>query len=144
MRKVAVAIALGFLLVFIYFADGPTVLARRATSPVAAAAREGSVTPVEGPSWLKHLGLRVSETRLGEMGDGPFIPPTPRREPDYPNRNNFALAGADLYRINCRACHNPEGTGAPPEINSLIGPVQRTSTSVPDWRSMSRATRLVR
>jgi mono/diheme cytochrome c family protein len=127
MRKVLVAVALGILLIVLYLEDGFTGLARRAQSRPAVSAREASVTPVEGPSWLKHLGLRVSETRLGEMGGGPSISPTPRREPDYPNRNNFAVTGADLFRINCRACHNPEGTGAPPEINSLIGPVQGMS-----------------
>src|SRR5581483_6048340 len=37
--------------------------------------------------------------------------------------------GADLYRISCRACHKADGSGAPPEINSLIGPVQAASVS---------------
>ncbi|MEP6995041.1 MAG: c-type cytochrome [Acidobacteriota bacterium] len=37
------------------------------------------------------------------------------------------LSGADLYRLSCESCHEPAGTGVPPEINSLIGPVQATS-----------------
>jgi len=39
----------------------------------------------------------------------------------------FFLAGSDLYRLDCRSCHGPNGDGAPPEINSLIGPFQGTS-----------------
>jgi mono/diheme cytochrome c family protein len=42
----------------------------------------------------------------------------------------FLLAGVDLYRLNCRACHGPNGDGAPPEIRSVIGPVQGTSPSL--------------
>jgi mono/diheme cytochrome c family protein len=41
---------------------------------------------------------------------------------------DFVLNGADLYRISCRSCHRPDGTGAPPEINSIIGPVQAASS----------------
>jgi mono/diheme cytochrome c family protein len=46
----------------------------------------------------------------------------------------FRLAGADLYRLNCRSCHGPNGDGSPPEIKSLIGPVQGTSPSLIEER----------
>lgn len=46
----------------------------------------------------------------------------------------FLLAGADLYRLNCRSCHGPNGDGLPPEINSLIGPVQGTSPTLIEER----------
>lgn len=39
----------------------------------------------------------------------------------------FTLTGADLYRLGCRSCHKMDGSGAPPEINAIIGPVQATS-----------------
>jgi len=39
----------------------------------------------------------------------------------------FMLAGSDLYRMNCQSCHGPNGVGSPPEIKSLIGPVQGAS-----------------
>lgn len=39
----------------------------------------------------------------------------------------FMLAGADLYRLNCQSCHGPDGTGAPPEIKSLLDPVRGMS-----------------
>jgi mono/diheme cytochrome c family protein len=34
------------------------------------------------------------------------------------------VTGADLYRMNCQACHRAEGTGAPPEIRSVLPAVQ--------------------
>ena len=117
-----------------------------------------SVTPVQGPSWLKHLGLQISQTRIGQMGGVEQAPPTPRKEPapageaaavelhsvlhrimskflSNPGQasrtynQQFLVTGADLYRLDCQSCHGPDGKGAPPEINSLIGPVQGTSPS---------------
>jgi mono/diheme cytochrome c family protein len=55
-----------------------------------------------------------------------------RSQPDQASQalnQPFQLAGADLYRLNCRACHGADGKGAPPAINSLIGPVQGTSAA---------------
>jgi len=46
----------------------------------------------------------------------------------------FSLAGNDLYRLNCRSCHGPNGNGALPEINSLIGPFQGTSVALLEER----------
>jgi mono/diheme cytochrome c family protein len=46
----------------------------------------------------------------------------------------FLLAGSDLYRLDCRSCHGPNGDGAPPEINSLIGPFQGTSPALLEER----------
>jgi mono/diheme cytochrome c family protein len=40
------------------------------------------VTAVEGPSWLRHLGLDVSQTRMGEMGGSEPPPVSGRREPE--------------------------------------------------------------
>lgn len=37
------------------------------------------------------------------------------------------LHGEDIYRLNCRGCHQESGQGAPPEINSVINPVRATS-----------------
>jgi mono/diheme cytochrome c family protein len=116
-----------------------------------------TVTPVQGPSWLHHLGLRVSETRMGEMGGLEPAPPGSRREAGEGTSSGtglgavmhhflslfgadrqeaerafsqtFQLGGADLYRLNCQSCHGPDGKGAPPEINSLLGPVRATSAA---------------
>ncbi len=42
---------------------------------------------------------------------------------------SFSLAGEDLYRLDCRSCHGPDGKGAPPEIKSLLQPVRGASPS---------------
>jgi mono/diheme cytochrome c family protein len=46
----------------------------------------------------------------------------------------FLLAGVDLYRLNCQSCHGPNGNGSPPEIPSIIGPVQATSPGLVEER----------
>jgi mono/diheme cytochrome c family protein len=46
----------------------------------------------------------------------------------------FSLAGSDFYRLDCRSCHGPNGDGAPPEIKSLIGPLQATSPALIEAR----------
>ena len=46
----------------------------------------------------------------------------------------FFLAGSDLYRLDCRSCHGPNGGGKPPEINSLIGPFQGISPALLEKR----------
>jgi mono/diheme cytochrome c family protein len=49
----------------------------------------------------------------------------------------ITLHGSDLYRFNCRGCHGELGHGAPPEIGSIINPVQATSVAV----TMDRMTK---
>jgi mono/diheme cytochrome c family protein len=88
------------------------------------------VTPVAGPSWLTHLGVTVDHTRLGQ-GSGQYAAPdgtrgAPQKE-SLAVRRNPVVTGHDLYRYNCQACHREEGTGAPPEIRSVLGPVQGSS-----------------
>lgn len=128
------------------------------SSRVSASPSAGLVTAVQGPSWLKHLGLTIPQTRFGQMGGTAPAPSTGRSEPEPGGANpssqslggamgrfmmgirqgkaadleeqSFVLSGADLYRLNCRSCHGPDGQGAPPEINSLIGPVQATSAAL--------------
>ena len=88
------------------------------------------VTPVAGPSTLHHLGLTIERSSMGWGGQWsppPSLVPSPQPHPDSQPGGAFVLSGADLYRISCRACHKPDGSGAPPEINSLIGPVQAAS-----------------
>jgi mono/diheme cytochrome c family protein len=103
-------------------------------------AQDPVVTPVAGPSWLHHLGLTYRESSLGRSGATYGPPPTPSTygppstpRPSQPNAAPLAvgkpvvLSGADLYRLNCQACHRAEGTGAPPEIKSVLGLVQGSS-----------------
>lgn len=116
------------------------------------------IPAAQGPSWLKHLGLPVSQSHMGQVG-GTNSPPassraklllttgastlpanlnsiiqrflsTLRADPQQASvilNEKFDVTGADLYRWNCQSCHGPDGQGAAPEINSVIGPVQGTS-----------------
>jgi mono/diheme cytochrome c family protein len=91
------------------------------------------ITPVEGPSWLKHLGLSRQKTAMGQMSStggrrsaagspawGLSSFPETLTQP-------FTVTGADLYRIDCQSCHGIGGAGAPPEIRSLLDAVRATS-----------------
>jgi mono/diheme cytochrome c family protein len=102
----------------------------RAAQPKSAQkAAEPQVTAVAGPSWLKHLGVAYDVTSLGR-GAGTYGP-----SPAQPQGNGtrltigqpVVLTGADIYRLNCQACHRAEGTGAPPEIKSVVGAVEGSS-----------------
>ncbi len=117
------------------------------TKPSDLRSPSSAVTSVKGPSWLKHLGIGMAETRMGQMGGTSPAPDTARREPEIAGRETsqrlsetFELIGADLFRINCQSCHGPEGRGAPPEIPSLIGPVQGTSAALIQRRMEQRGT----
>jgi mono/diheme cytochrome c family protein len=90
------------------------------------------VTPVEGPSVLRHLGLTIEHTSMGWSGQWgeplSTVPSAPIRSGKTGDvTTGFVLTGADLYRVSCRACHQADGSGGPPEINSIIGPVQSAS-----------------
>jgi mono/diheme cytochrome c family protein len=90
------------------------------------------VTPVVGPSWLHHLNLKFSDSSLGR-GAGRYGPTPTDPRPAIPDSTAFVpgqsrvITGSDLYRLNCQACHRTEGTGAPPEIKSLLSLVQGSS-----------------
>jgi mono/diheme cytochrome c family protein len=95
------------------------------------------VTPVEGESWLEHLHRSFDETSMGKSSGvyGPAAPMPgqwPRPYPALKLSNKFTgqsttLHGSDLFRLKCQGCHGVSGTGAPPEINSVIDPVRGTS-----------------
>ncbi len=113
-----------------------------ARHPRADAAAALDATAISGPSLLTHLDLGVTTSKLGQIGGKAAAPETPRTEPslrtftfgqgdlDGVLARRFTLTGADLYRLSCQSCHGPDGTGAPPEVNSLIGPVQGTSPAL--------------
>jgi mono/diheme cytochrome c family protein len=95
------------------------------------------VTPVEGESWLEHLHRSFNETSMGKSSGvyGPAAPmtsewPLPHSALKVSNKftgQSTTLYGSDLYRLKCQGCHGAFGTGAPPEINSVIDPVRATS-----------------
>ena len=93
--------------------------------------QDPSVTPVSGPSWLNHLGVRYDETTLGRSGAtyGPGPDQPAGAPPSIPLQvgRPVTLTGGDLYRLNCQACHRAEGKGTPPEIKSVFTAVQGSS-----------------
>jgi mono/diheme cytochrome c family protein len=119
-----IALAVGWLALPLVVRAGPA-------TPATGADDGYVVTPVEGQSWLKRLGLSRQITAMGQMGSvgqhssvsSPWGQSSLPEALDKP----FTLTGADLYRINCQACHNIEGIGTPPEIRSLIDAVRATS-----------------
>lgn len=99
--------------------------------------RDVSITAVEGESWILHLNRSFAETSMGktwELGPAPSDPweeVTPwqlKLSSSYASQA-VTLSGSDLYRLNCRGCHGESGQGAPPEINSITGPLQATSVA---------------
>jgi mono/diheme cytochrome c family protein len=92
--------------------------------------KDPAVTPAQGESWLNHLHRNFDDTSMGKTGQlGPSEDSATAGggvSPFFP-RSSITLRGADLYRVNCRGCHGEAGTGAPPEINSVINPVRAGS-----------------
>jgi len=88
-----------------------------------------TITPVSGPSRIHVLGLEFDRTSLGRVGRfGPSADAQPLQGTEA--GASFVLSGEDLYRLNCRSCHESDGRGVPPEIHSLIPPVRGAS---PAW-----------
>ncbi len=103
-------------------ADRPRARVRTASS---------AVTPVSGRSHLHRLGLKLHQSAMGwtgRLGPAPEAGVTGRAvsTPAVPPAD-MVLTGADLYRLNCRACHRQDGRGAPDEVRSIIDPVRATS-----------------
>jgi mono/diheme cytochrome c family protein len=110
-------------------------------SPLAGQAvgnRETPVTAVKGESWISHLHKRFSDTSMGKTYHAGPVAPMPGDKPSSAQEKlslDFAARtmefhGADIYRLNCRGCHEESGHGTPPEINSVIDPVRATSAEV--------------
>lgn len=110
-------------------------------SPLAGQAvgnRELPVTAVKGESWISHLHKRFSDTSMGKTYHSGPVAPMPGEKSssgqeklslDFAART-MAFHGADIYRLNCRGCHEESGHGTPPEINSVIDPARATSPEV--------------
>ena len=100
----------------------------------APARADTAVTAAAGPSWLTHLGIRFDDTSLGRgssrYGAAPDEPAVMRKPVTLAVERTVTLTGADLYRLNCQACHRAEGTGAPPEVRSVLPAVQGSSLAM--------------
>lgn len=89
--------------------DGPAVAARESSD-----GNRSQVTAVTGSSWLEHLGLEVSETRLGRMG-GRGAQPGPRgEEPELAARLEASGHGAAGMRAALRRVLSLVGRGEDP------------------------------
>jgi mono/diheme cytochrome c family protein len=98
---------------------------------------ENAVTAVQGESWIRHLHRSFGETAMGRTYNlGPA--PTASGETAVPWQIKLSPArfgqtttvhGEDLYRVSCQGCHGQFGSGVPPEIHSVIGPVLATSAA---------------
>ena len=103
-----------------------------------AGTKEAQVTAVEGESWIRHLRRSFNDTSMGRTWDLGPPPPMPGEEsPRWQMElsagyatQSVTLHGSDLYRLDCQGCHGGTGSGAPPEINSVINPVRATSVAV--------------
>lgn len=103
----------------------------------ATAQKAVTVTPATGESWTSHLHRALADTSMGKtglLGPATLVPePASARQSTtraqrlvFQAKESVALQGADLYRMNCRACHGEFGLGAPPEINSVIDAARAT------------------
>ena len=107
------------------------------TSPT----RSPLVTRVEGPSNFHRLALTIETStmgRTGVLGPPPDSPEVAPYESSERITQPATLTGADLYRLGCQSCHKTDGSGAPPEINAIIGPVQATSAPLMERRMRER------
>jgi len=107
------------------------VLLTHETLRAAPPRRAATVTPVSGPSWLHRLGVDVRATNLGRgagrYGPNPNDPAPARKARAVKLDSPITVAGDDLYRLNCQACHRAGGAGAAPDIKSLLPMVQGSS-----------------
>jgi mono/diheme cytochrome c family protein len=128
--KVASLVAVYLRLAGVAFGADSTVDARQVHKSALVRIVEGlRITPVEGDSWLRHLGSTFIASNMGRAGLLAAPPSNTLEQSPSPEGLNgdFILSGADLYRLSCQSCHKADGAGVGQEINSLLGPVQATS-----------------
>jgi mono/diheme cytochrome c family protein len=87
-----------------------------------------AVTPVEGPSALNRLGLTIEQTSIGSASWVKGIAPSTNAVAATSTRPR-TFTGADIYRVSCQPCHTADGSGALPEVHSLLYPVQSASVT---------------
>ncbi len=99
-----------------------------ALAPSLAADSAGpKITPASGPSLIARLKTGVDWTAFGRAGESEAVEPaTPaRRAPGDWIESGFRLTGADLFRLDCRGCHGPDGRGSRSGIPPLLGALDK-------------------
>jgi mono/diheme cytochrome c family protein len=130
----------GALVVLLLASAAPAADQREATAGQTGAA---VVTAPSGPSWVTRRGLTMLQASLGRLGalGHASAAPAATTLPSWPwpaLQERWTLTGADLYRLDCRACHNADGSGLPPEINSVLDPIRATSAALLQKRMEER------
>lgn len=92
-------------------------------------AGEGGPQPASGPSLLGRVGSNVDRSSLGKagyIGISPDATEAPAVEvgPGGFLVGGFQLTGADLYRINCRACHGAAAKGLGTVTPSILAKIR--------------------
>ena len=103
-----------------------------AAAAFAADSAEVKVSPASGPSLIARLRTGVDWTAFGRAGESEAIEPpaaSARRAPGEWLESGFRLTGADLFRINCRSCHGPDGKGSRSGIPPLLGALDKPPAS---------------
>jgi mono/diheme cytochrome c family protein len=95
--------------------------------PARTATATDAVTPVEGPSTLRRLGLTIEQSSIGSASWAEGVPPSTSGA--AATLNARAFTGADIYRVSCQPCHKADGSGALAEVRSLLYPVQSASVT---------------
>jgi len=93
---------------------------------------EPLVTAASGPSLIARLKTGVDWTAFGRAGESEAAEPATPRPHGAPGawlENGFRLTGADLFRINCRGCHGPDGKGSRSGIPPLLGALDKPAAS---------------
>jgi mono/diheme cytochrome c family protein len=76
--------------------------------------------------------------RTGLLGPPPSSHAVALNEYTERTTRPVSVTGADLYRLGCQSCHKADGSGSPPEINAITGPVQATSATLMERRMRER------
>jgi mono/diheme cytochrome c family protein len=92
-----------------------------AATLAAQATRE--VTPATGPSLVSRTATGVDWGSFGRAGSTGAEEQHATAPADWLARG-FELRGADLFRLNCRACHGPAATGSRSGVPPLHGALQ--------------------
>jgi mono/diheme cytochrome c family protein len=98
---------------------------------------------MEGPSNFHRLGLAFESSSMGRTG---VWGPAPEAYEGPPVNfvilmglsRTVVLTGADIFRFECRPCHHADGSGTPPEIPAIGGPIQATSATLMERRMRER------
>jgi len=99
-------------------------------APALAAA--AGVTPPTGASPIAKLKTGVDWTAFGRAGEGDSsAPPAHATAPTQGWLDKgFSLSGGDLFRLDCRSCHGPDGQGARSGIPPIRGELAKGTSDL--------------